>query len=436
MKQFIKERIEFICILISWVVAGVYIDDNVAVLLMSASILLLKYKGRYIELILGFMMILVLSDNRNWSMEWTGNAKNVYIVLLSLIAIFDRKHFTVPNKLFLPFVPFLIYAALIVYKNPEPIISFEKVLSYFLLFAFIPLYFSKLLKENPVQFLRDVIYFSVGLLLVGFLYAIVRPDLTFLVERYNGILGNPNGVGIFCNVLFFAIYIITDKYPELFTNREKLFFYVVIGISMIMAGTRTGIMSVMIFLLFARFNKLSPFYGFAILIVIALSYQLFTDNLSDILHSLGLEKSLRSETIESGSGRFVAWTFAWTHIQKNYFFGMGWDYDNQLFTLYRPLLSSLGHNGGIHNVFLGFWLCLGIVGVVLFYYAFFKTYFIAASRSRLALPFMYAVLFSTTFEAWLMGSLNPFTIYWLLALQVIFYESIAPAKEKSLVPVL
>ena len=42
MKQFIKERIEFICILISWVVAGVYIDDNVAVLLMSASILLLK----------------------------------------------------------------------------------------------------------------------------------------------------------------------------------------------------------------------------------------------------------------------------------------------------------------------------------------------------------------------------------------------------------
>lgn len=69
MKQFIKERIEFICILISWVVAGVYIDDNVAVLLMSASILLLKYKGRYIELILGFMLILVLSDNRNWSME-------------------------------------------------------------------------------------------------------------------------------------------------------------------------------------------------------------------------------------------------------------------------------------------------------------------------------------------------------------------------------
>jgi hypothetical protein len=60
----------------------------------------------------------------------------------------------------------------------------------------------------------------------------------------------------------------------------------------------------------------------------------------------------------------------------------------------------------------------------------------AATRSRLALPFMYAVLFSTTFEAWLMGSLNPFTIYWLLALQVIFYESIAPAKEKSLVPVL
>lgn len=50
----------------------------------------------------------------------TGNAKNVYIVLLSLIAIFDRKHFTVPNKLFLPFVPFLIYAALIVYKNPNP----------------------------------------------------------------------------------------------------------------------------------------------------------------------------------------------------------------------------------------------------------------------------------------------------------------------------
>lgn len=45
----------------------------------------------------------------------------------------------------------------------------------------------------------------------------------------------------------------------------------------------------MIFLLFARFNKLSPFYGFAILIVIALSYQLFTDNLGYFTQSLGLE---------------------------------------------------------------------------------------------------------------------------------------------------
>lgn len=436
MIDYLRRHLEFVAILISWVVMGVYVDDTAATILILLSLAIFKYRGFYTEMILGFIFILILSDNRDWSLAWTTSTKNLYLITLALFFLFDRKQFPIPNKFFIPFIPFLAFAFIMVYRNPQSMVSFQKVLSYFLLFTIAPPYLSKELSKRGHRFFRELTFFVLWLFVIGFIYAIVRPDLTYLVERYNGLLGNPNGVGILSTVFFIAFYIYQHKYPEAFSHQEKIACYLIIFISLVLGGSRTGMMSILIFLLFARFHKLSPLYSFAILIVVGLSYQFFTDNLTSILHSLGLEKSLRSETIESGAGRFVAWAFAWQHIQKNYLFGMGWDYDNQLYDSNQKMLNMLGHLGGVHNVFLGFWLCLGIVGVVLFYYAFFKTYISASRHNNLAFPFMYAVLFSTTFEAWLMGSLNPFTIFWILAFQIINKELNATTTEKSPVPVL
>ena len=208
----------------------------------------------------------------------------------------------------------------------------------------------------------------------------------------------------------------------MFSKYDTIIIYALVLLSLIFSGSRNAMMSIMLFLLFARFHKASPILSFALLLLAALSYQMFIDNVGSIIQALGLQKELRAETISEASGRLIAWRFAWEHIQYNFFIGMGWDYDVHIFMKYQRMLMMLGHNGGVHNVALGFWLTLGLVGVVLFFFGLLYTFFKAASKSPFATPMLYGTLFSITFEAWLMGSLNPYTNVFLFALVVMTYE--------------
>lgn len=51
-------------------------------------------------------------------------------------------------------------------------------------------------------------------------------------------------------------------------------------------------------------------------------YQIVSDNLVDIIVNLGLGQQFRVETLENGSGRIIAWQFAWQEIQNNLFLGI------------------------------------------------------------------------------------------------------------------
>jgi hypothetical protein len=88
-------------------------------------------------------------------------------------------------------------------------------------------------------------------------------------------------------------------------------------------------------------------------------FQLILANLTDILSALGLAKALRADTLESGSGRLVAWAFAWKHINssfQNFLYGGAFGFDEMLFAWNAKMLISLGHVGGVHNSFLALWL--------------------------------------------------------------------------------
>ena len=111
--------------------------------------------------------------------------------------------------------------------------------------------------------------------------------------------------------------------------------------------------------------------------------------------------------------------FALNELNKNlYLFlcGSGFSYDEMLFYGNRHALSALGHQGGVHNTYLALWLNTGIIGLVLWAFGFLRNIFKAVTISYTALPLLYTVLFSAFFEAWLMGSLNPYHITMLLIL--------------------
>lgn len=387
----------------------------------------------YVEMICGLFYILVLSDSWSPSMAWAGNVKDIYMVMLALFFFFNKKEFPVKNNLFYPFIPFFVLAAILTLRSPAPAESILKYLSYILVFTVLPNYYTKLLTDNYERFLKGLVYTATCLLLYGFMMIFINYDTAYLVGRYRGIMGNPNGLGIFCTVFFAFFTIVTGKYKNLFTKTEMGLIFGAIMLSVLLSGSRNTLLSILIFFGFSRFFKVSYWLGFTIILSIAIAYQLIMTNLPAIISALGLQEYMRVEHLEDGSGRIVAWIFAWQKIQENFLFGRGFNYEGWLFKEYADYLYTLGHIGNSHNSYLATWLNTGIVGLILFLAAIIYNFVKASAKSPYALPLMYCVIFSATFEAWLVGSLNPHTPLLLLMWTLMTFDVKEEIEEEKVV---
>jgi hypothetical protein len=247
-------------------------------------------------------------------------------------------------------------------QHPNPVHSFQKTLSFLLIVAVIPNYFLRQLHLEGEVYLRKIIWLGTILHVIALLMMVVLPpDWTFLEGRYNGHSGNPNGVGTWSTMFFIFIIMSMHHYPNILSKGEKiLVFGSLVAFSLAWRSSRNCIFSIAIFLFFSRFDKISPWIGFVLVIVIALLYQVINENLPFIITSLGLGEYFRVEHLYDGSGRLIAWTFAWEQIQKNYFLlGRGFAFEEWLFEVNQNWLNMLGHQGGVHNTYLAVWLKTG-----------------------------------------------------------------------------
>jgi len=415
--DYLKHNSHFILIVFIWIAAGMVVKES-AMLLVPASILLFKLKGRYAEMLIGFIFILTMSDSRETEMAFAKTVKDIYLVMMAGFLIFDRKTFQQKNTFIHPFIPFLIWSSVMIFFSPISTVAAQKTLSWGLLFFTVPAFFNKCIEQEGLTFFRKYFYLVFFLLAAGFILMVPFREAFFVTGRYNGVMGNPNGIGIFCTLNFLLFFSVNTLYPNAFGKQEKQIIYGLLLASILFAVSRNSMVSIMLFLLFARFHKMSPFAGFSIFIVVIIAYQIINNNLIEILQSLGLGEYLRSDNIQNGSGRIVAWKFAWDVIQEQFLIGKGFSFDEHIFHINFEKLSALGHQGGVHNVYLAMWLNTGLIGLILFLVGFFMTTFKASQNSFLAMPAMYAIMFSITFEAWLMGSLNPYTILYIILMSL------------------
>ena len=437
MNQFLKENYQFVFITIIWVVAGILLDTS-ALILIPAALVLYRYKGFYTEIILSLILLCYLSDNRHWELSFAQSSKDFVMLTASIFFILNPKNFPHRSKLFYAFIPFFILAFFLSSRHPEPMLSFQKTLSFFLMIAVIPNYFLRQLEVEGEDFLKKIIWLGTLLYNIAFLMIFILPShWTYLVGRYNGLLGNPNGVGTFSTLFFILINVSLYHFPKMFTKNQLIFIFGSLILSILLAGSRNSIFSILIFLFFSRFYKISPWIGFVIVIVTALLFQILNENLPAIITSLGLGQYMRVEHLNDGSGRIVAWTFAWEQIQKNYFLlGRGFAFEEWLFYANRGWLSMLGHQGGVHNTYLALWLNTGLIGLILYLVGFFNFFIKAARSNHMAFPVMFAIMFSISFEAWFQASLNPFTIIALLTITLLQYVKPKESTQESPVPVL
>ena len=407
----VKQNYIFYLILASIPLIFSVIGQTVSVLIVVLALTFIFQKKGDLLLIL-FWFILILSDN--YGFTFATSIKPVLITMVFGYAVFNLRVYYKENVVFKKFIPFFILALFLLVLSPSLLMSTQKYLSYVLVAYSIPLIVASEFRKSSNLFLMKLTTFLFLVVLANLTYAQFSIGAYSHGGRLTGLFGNPNGLAMFSlfTLLFFDVSRSLINFK--ISRNETIVFYFILLSCLILTGSRAALLSYILFFIFKRLSKSSPVIGFVVLAFIAFGYDFVVSLGYQFVESVGLSKELRLEGdqgITSGSGRLIAWKYAWIEIQKSFFFGRGWAYDE--IWIYGPIqgiLNLLNHQGGVHNVYLILWLNNGIVGLLLFLGGLITIFLKVSRNTFLAFPVLYAALFQANFEPWLAASLNPYTI--------------------------
>jgi hypothetical protein len=432
MLDFLRDELQFLLLILLWVGVALY-GGPLLFVVLPLSVFLMRSKELWAEMVFGFIIILVLSDMEKdmfSGMRVIKSAKNTYLISLATILIIDQKKFFPSSGIFTIFLPFFAYSFFPILFSNNIFVSIQKTLSYSLMYLLIPNYILYNFRINGIDFIKNLVWFLTTILFIG-LALFYGNESGYVGGRFRGLFGNPNALGIFSFLVMIIATTVNINNRSLFTTGQKILIYAVTLLCIVLTGSRTSLVATAIFLVFQRFFSRSPFLAFIALIAAIGIGEAVSSNIEAIVSALGLEEYLRVETLEGGSGRYFAWQFAWGHIQDYFVFGGGFANDEHIFAKWRLYLEMMGHQGGAHSTYLSMWLNVGIVGLLIFLRSLFLVFIKAAKIAPVSLAILFSVLFSITYESWLVGSLNPFTILLIIIMTLVTEPEIVNWQEPA-----
>ncbi len=379
------------------------------------------------------ILILILGDSRAHYFDYVKNLRIVAILVVGGLTINEIANGKYQfRSLFLWAIPFFIIALFGGLRSPSIGTSLSKMVSYFLLLVvtlhYIPYHFRK-----NANLLADVSTLGIWILILGLVAMMVNPSLAFLLGRYRGLLGNPNGLGIYATLIFAILLICLEVYPN--RKRQWQLGIVLLLFSVLLSGSRTALGTIGIFYFLYWFHKRNPgsivFLWGGVIPGMLVFFSFLSP--TDIIRMIGLGEFLRVESIETGTGRFLAWTLGWNQILQNPFIGKGFAYEEIYFHSLADILVTTEHQGGMHNSWLTFMMNNGLIGF-LFFIIFLINLLVRMKSRAFALPFVLAALVSATFESWLNSSLNAFAIHFFMVVMILveWPEFLAAAQDRKI----
>lgn len=403
---------ELLLVLLLAVFAG-FAAPVLGVLVVLLLALLMVKAEKWSLLLVFFFAILTFSDSRLGIFSFSVMVKPLLTLLLGLLALFFYSKPTGAPRLFRSFAPFILCAAYGLIYSPMLEVSVQKVFSYAFIIILVPLLSYLAYKKDGLRFLENIILFLFLVMSVGLLLSFYFKEEMYLVGRFRGLLGNPNGLGLFITNGFLLYQLVRQKSPSLFSLNFRRVFVALVFISLLMSGSRQSIMVVLIYYSMGYIFKYSNWLGFISFLILAFGFEFLISQIPTVTKLLGLDKTLRVEDIEqikAGSGRAISWAFAWKEIQVDYFAAKGLNYTTYLFQYWREEFRALNHMGNAHNSYLTVWLDTGFQGVFALFGGVIY-HFIRLSKSNYtALPILCGLAFSFMYESWFAASLNPYTI--------------------------
>lgn len=395
------------------------VSEYLAVVAIPLSVYLLFRRGMYIEILTGFLFILVLSDSRQLVFHFAVLAKDFYILTMGIILFTNRSSFRSAFILLRKFLPFILIASFCLFFSEVLYQSMQRTFSYVLILIVVPAFLIAAWDKMKTEAFLYFVWFVTLLLLVGLILRFIVPEFVTLQGRFNGLLGNPNGLGLFCTLFFILLTVVRDAGKINLVRNSYLLIVLVVSASVLLCGSRNAVFTIGIFFMFVRLYRVSPVIGYVAFIFSVVVYQLVVANIVEIVVSLNLQNYFRLETLENASGRLVAWEFGWERIKESLWLGNGIGHTDNLYKNNYQTLSILGHQGNAHNSYITFWLDTGVFGLLFYIIALLRSFFTRAVKIPSAAPALFAIMFSAYFESWLTASLNPLTIQCVIVMTVL-----------------
>jgi O-antigen ligase len=323
-------------------------------------------------------------------------------------------------------VIFIIYAFLSVVYSPFPSLTLERsttvLVLYISVFWIIWKYAYEQSPEKVVYLMLNVIKL---ILIFSFLMIFIFPHRVFLSGRFEGVLQNPNSLGITC-----AIFLPLMLWQFLETKkRGSLFFFFLMLIGLLLSASRNSINASVIalgYFIYMRSMKNKPLILFSSLSFILMLVWFMQTLAKEFFHVY-----YRVESISSIGGRIDLWPAALNLITLKPIFGYGFGVEERILYLKNAMLNNQP-GSFVHNSYLGMLLQLGIIGLAIFFIPLFvlllKELFarrdapVPFLRHALRASFM-AGLLCSIFESWVysVGNAQAFP-FWIMVMLLVFYR--------------
>ncbi|MDP5171923.1 MAG: O-antigen ligase family protein [Bacteroidia bacterium] len=365
-----------------------------------------------------YLVILILGDSRSYQLAFFKTGRLIILLILTIWTIQDliQKRYSL-QKGILWILPFIILGLIsTIIFSPIKFLSYQKTVSY-LLVSFVAFHFyADWLWGNEAKNFEKLLHFTAVCLGLGLGLLIIYPDAVMFGERFKGIFGNPNGIGLTCIMWlpYFIFYSISqDRSPSL----QWWLYVCLIVLSLILSNSRNGLAGSVLFvgLLWWFKNGTRRFTFFWVILPFVVWFFTSVDFIQ-LLIQIGLGDYLRVESIKEASGRALSWSFALEQIPKVFWMGGGFAYEEYVYEhLVPPSLQMFREMSSTWNSYLTLMLNNGIIGTTLFLTFIFAQLKYAQRNLRWKmLGYLVAILLAAIYETWLTSSLNAYTIFFLI----------------------
>lgn len=236
---------------------------------------------------------------------------------------------------------------------------------------------------------------------VSMVYFFVGSGVGFLNGRFRGIFGNPNEMSHW--MFPFVLLIVVSN--TLSNGREKNLAWI-IGLSILgLTGTRGALVALALSWIGMQALKMRS-SGLRLLALVSLLLLVVSSQFLSVesLEAYLPERLVRTESLQEGGGRFLAWEYALEEIRERPLFGGGGGHEERYFTSRYHFFAQQNHQGLSHNSWLAFSMNYGVVGSILLVMSLMQR--LGLFQKETILLVAPAFLFSLTVEGWLTAPMS------------------------------